>query len=212
MPLQDYQKKLLLDLTVIAIAQIGIFYGIKYALKHFDPQRQKKVEVKQKNKRIIDKLGLSALDMNEYEQVIAGEILWPEDIKVTFGDIGGLDNTLTSLKESVIYPLMYPEVFESISGLLGPPKGVLLYGPPGCGKTMTAKALARQSGATFINLHVSTMTDKWFGESQKLVHALFSLAKKLEPTIIFIDEIDSFLRERYINIILGNQVTMRLPL
>lgn len=114
-------------------------------------------------------------------------------------EIGGLDPIIRSLRESVILPLNHPALFTSASGLLGAPKGVLLYGPPGCGKTMLAKALAKESGATFINMHVSTLTDKWFGESNKLVAALFSLAHKMQPAIIFIDEIDSFLRERRSN-------------
>lgn len=111
-------------------------------------------------------------------------------------DIGGLDPIISTLKESVIYPLMYPELFTSTSSLLSAPKGVLMYGPPGCGKTMLAKALAKESGATFINIAASVLTNKWYGESNKLVAGLFGLARKVQPSIIFIDEIDSFLRER----------------
>jgi hypothetical protein len=111
-------------------------------------------------------------------------------------DIGGLDPIISSLRESIIYPLLYPNLFSSTSSLLSAPKGVLLFGPPGCGKTMLAKALAKESGATFINIAASVLTNKWYGESNKLVAGLFSLARKTQPSIIFIDEIDSFLRER----------------
>ena len=89
-----------------------------------------------------------------------------------------------------------PELYSRSSSLLSAPSGVLLYGPPGCGKTMLAKALAHESGATFINLHISTLTEKWYGDSNKLVNAVFSLARKLQPSIVFIDEIDAVLGTR----------------
>ena len=111
-------------------------------------------------------------------------------------DIGGLGSIIEELKESVIYPLTMPHLYSSHSSLLSAPSGVLLYGPPGCGKTMLAKALAHESGATFLNLHISTLTEKWYGDSNKLVNAVFSLARKLQPSIVFIDEIDAVLGTR----------------
>lgn len=89
-----------------------------------------------------------------------------------------------------------PHLYSHASPLLSAPSGVLLYGPPGCGKTMLAKALAHESGACFINLHISTLTEKWYGDSNKLVNAVFSLARKLQPSIVFIDEIDAVLGTR----------------
>lgn len=124
------------------------------------------------------------------------EVVAPSEIPVTFDDIGGLDQIVEELRESVIYPLTYPQLYSATSSLLSAPSGVLLYGPPGCGKTMLAKALARESGACFINLHISTLTEKWYGDSNKLVSAVFSLARKLQPSIVFIDEIDAVLGQR----------------
>lgn len=134
--------------------------------------------------------------LSSYEKAMLAYLVPAEDIDVSFEDIGGLDNIVDDLRESVILPLVYPQLFSQYGNLLAAPKGVLLYGPPGCGKTMLAKALAKESGSNFISIRMSTIMDKWFGESNKLVDALFSLAHKLEPCIIFIDEIDSFLRER----------------
>ena len=137
------------------------------------------------------------LNLTSYEQVILQDLVFPEDIPVSFDDIGGLTDIIEELKESVIYPLTMPELYSTSSSLLTAPSGVLLYGQPGCGKTMLAKALAHESGACFINLHISTLTEKWFGDSNKLVNAVFSLARKLEPAIVFIDEIDAVLGTRH---------------
>ncbi|KAI0866494.1 P-loop containing nucleoside triphosphate hydrolase protein [Xylaria cubensis] len=136
------------------------------------------------------------LALNEYENMVALEVVAPEDIPVGFDDIGGLDDIIEEVKESVIYPLTMPHLYSHAAPLLSAPSGVLLYGPPGCGKTMLAKAVAHESGASFINLHISTLTEKWYGDSNKLVRAVFSLARKLQPTIIFIDEIDAVLGTR----------------
>jgi SpoVK/Ycf46/Vps4 family AAA+-type ATPase len=95
----------------------------------------------------------------------------------------------------VILPLVRPELFAR-GKLLTPTKGVLLYGPPGTGKTMIAKALAKESGACFLNVRSAALQSKWFGDAQKLVTAVFTLAWKIQPCVIFIDEIDSFLGSR----------------
>ncbi|MFQ6663626.1 hypothetical protein Gotur_031073 [Gossypium turneri] len=147
--------------------------------------------------------------------VIACDVINPDHIDVEFESIGGLEAIKQALYELVILPLRRPELF-SHGKLLGPQKGVLLYGPPGTGKTMLAKAIAKESGAVFINVRISNLMSKWFGDAQKLemredalcrymtpfkrkdktVAAVFSLAYKLQPAIIFIDEVDSFLGQR----------------
>lgn len=186
-------KRAIVDVVLFAVSQAALYYTVRWVMDSMGPGERK--EVKAKSLKALEKLGHRDLKLDEYEKQIASEVIHPDDIDVRFSDIGGLEPIISSLRESVIYPLVYPHLFNS-SSLLGAPKGVLLFGPPGCGKTMLAKALAKESGATFINIAASVLTNKWYGESNKLVAALFSLARKTQPSIVFIDEIDSFLRER----------------
>ncbi|KAK9663621.1 hypothetical protein RND81_O263000 [Saponaria officinalis] len=131
---------------------------------------------------------------NEFEKRIRREVIPANEISVTFDDIGALDDIKQSLEELVMLPLRRPDLFKG--KLLKPCKGILLFGPPGTGKTMLAKAIANEAGANFINVSMSTITSKWFGEDEKNVRALFSLAAKVSPTIIFVDEVDSMLGQR----------------
>ncbi|CAI5941226.1 unnamed protein product [Closterium sp. NIES-65] len=137
----------------------------------------------------------AASDDNDFEKRIRPEILAPGSIGVTFESIGALESVKESLRELVLVPLKHPEIFNK-GGLLQACKGILLFGPPGTGKTMLAKAVATECGASFINVSMSTITSKWFGEDEKNVRALFTLAEKVAPTVIFIDEVDSMLGQR----------------
>ncbi|KAI4286430.1 MAG: hypothetical protein L6R35_004317 [Caloplaca aegaea] len=212
------RREIIEQILLFAASGASFLFLLRYGLSYIHAPDQEQVKRKAAAAAILRKLDQRSseddhhtdsrksrrsrkedLALNQYEQMIAMDVVAPDDIPVTFEDIGGLGDIIDELKESVIYPLTMPQLYVRTSSLLSAPSGVLLYGPPGCGKTMLAKALAHESGATFINLHISTLTEKWYGDSNKLVNAVFSLARKLEPSIVFIDEIDAVLGQRRSN-------------
>ncbi|KAJ4363005.1 mitochondrial dynamin GTPase Msp1 [Neocucurbitaria cava] len=193
------------DILMAAAAPLIAYFVIRNLLSRLDPEAQQKEEARAKASAANRKLDailtskrrksygeydsedeetergsrrprIQDLNLSTYEQTIAMEVVAPEEIPVSFDDIGGLDSIIEELKESVIYPPY--------------------HAPPLLTLTMLAKALAHESGACFINLHISTLTEKWYGDSNKLVNAVFSLARKLQPSIVFIDEIDAVLGQR----------------
>jgi SpoVK/Ycf46/Vps4 family AAA+-type ATPase len=111
-----------------------------------------------------------------------------------FRTFAGLDHIIDDLRRNVITPMLRPQHFRT--SLLRQKRGVLLYGPPGTGKTMLAKALAKECTACFIVIKASTILSKWYGETNKMISAIWTLAYKLQPTILFIDEVDALLGSR----------------
>ncbi|XP_012255509.2 fidgetin-like protein 1 isoform X2 [Athalia rosae] len=125
-------------------------------------------------------------------ELIKNEIM-DSGAPVSWDDIAGLEFAKTTIKEIVVFPLLRPDIF---TGLRRPPKGILLFGPPGTGKTLIGKCIASQSKSTFFSISASSLTSKWIGEGEKMVRALFAVARVHQPAVVFIDEIDSLLSQR----------------
>jgi len=113
---------------------------------------------------------------------------------VRWSDIGGLEKVKEELREAIEWPLKYPDSFKRLG--IKPPSGILLYGPPGCGKTLLAKAVATESEANFISVKGPELLSMWFGESERRIRELFRRAKQVAPSIIFFDEIDALVPAR----------------
>jgi vacuolar protein-sorting-associated protein 4 len=123
---------------------------------------------------------------------VSGTIL-TESPNVKWSEIAGLDNCKQSLREAIVLPIAKPDLFK---GARKPWSGILLFGPPGCGKTLLAKAAATECKATFFSISSAEILSKWLGESEKLISTLFKLGRMKAPSLIFIDEIDSVATRR----------------
>ena len=125
----------------------------------------------------------------------------------TYENVGGLDEQVLQVREAIELPLEKPELFRKVG--IDPPKGILLVGPPGCGKTMLAKAVASQTNATFIRMVGSELAQKYIGEGGRMVRELFSLAKDKAPAILFLDEIDAIGAKRLDSATSGDREVQR---
>jgi transitional endoplasmic reticulum ATPase len=146
---------------------------------------------------VLEKMEVKMDDfINAYKEVTptAMREVYIEVATVHWSDIGGLDDVKQHLKESVEWPIKTPEVFQRLG--VKPPKGILLYGPPGCGKTLLARAVATESEANFISIKGPEVFSKWVGESEKAIREVFRKARMAAPAVIFFDEMDSLTPQR----------------
>ncbi|MGF3498520.1 MAG: CDC48 family AAA ATPase [Candidatus Methanosuratincola sp.] len=169
-----------------ALAREAAMKALRRYLPEIDIQQERVPQ------EFLEKLEITMDDfMNAFREVTPTELreVYVEIPNVRWSDIGGLDSIKQELIEAIEWPLKYPERFKRLG--IKPPKGVLLYGPPGCGKTLLAKAVANESEANFITVKGPEIFSKWVGESERAIREVFRKARTAAPVVIFFDEIDS---------------------
>ncbi|MEJ5292396.1 MAG: CDC48 family AAA ATPase [Candidatus Methanosuratincola sp.] len=169
-----------------ALAREAAMKSLRRYLPEIDIQQERVPQ------EFLEKLEITMEDfMNAFREVTPTELreVYVEIPNVRWSDIGGLDSIKQELIEAIEWPLKYPERFKRLG--IKPPKGVLLYGPPGCGKTLLAKAVANESEANFITVKGPEIFSKWVGESERAIREVFRKARTAAPVVIFFDEIDS---------------------
>ena len=199
MPLaEDVDLKKLADMshgyTGADLSALGRETAMK-ALRRYLPQIN--LEEERIPPSVLEKMEVKMDDfVNAYKEVTptAMREVYIEVSTVRWDDIGGLDDVKQHLKESVEWPIKTPEIFSRLG--IKPPKGILLYGPPGCGKTLLARAVATESEANFISIKGPEVFSKWVGESEKAIREVFRKARMAAPAVIFFDEIDSLTPRR----------------
>ncbi len=161
------------------------------ALRRYLPEIQK-IEAERVPPELLEKMKVTMRDFMDALKIVQPSAMREVLIRkpnVRWEDIGNLEEAKQELMEAIVWPMKYKDMFERAG--IRPPKGVLLYGPPGCGKTLLAKAVATETDANFIAVKGPEMLSKWVGESEKKIREIFRKARQVAPAIIFFDEIDS---------------------
>jgi SpoVK/Ycf46/Vps4 family AAA+-type ATPase len=130
-----------------------------------------------------------AVSAEETKAALSALLDEPARPQTTFDDIGGMEEVIERIRMNIIYPFKNPEIFRKFNKKSG--GGILMYGPPGCGKTHIARATAGECGAAFISIAITDILSKWLGESERHLHEIFELARRRSPAVIFIDEVDA---------------------
>lgn len=194
---KDFDIDYLADVThgfvgadLAALAREAAMNALRRYLPEIDLEKPIPTEVLEKMEVTMDDFKKALKDI----EPSAIREFFVEVPKVTWNDIGGLEEVKQALREAVEWPLERPDAFKRMG--IKPPRGILLYGPPGTGKTLLAKAVANESSANFLSIKGPEILSKWVGESEKAVRELFKRAKQVAPSIVFLDELDAIAPRR----------------